>query len=267
MIQSNVERVSPALARELLERNAANRPVDQRRVKDYARMMREGKWALNGEAVQVSSSGRLLNGQHRMRAVIHANVAVNMLVVRGVDEDVFATYDSGKVRSRPDVLALLGYKNAQHLSAALAVVHAYFTEELSADGWPAIPKTELESTLNAYPQLPDYVSRTRGNRAPFDSAWLAAVFYIFACSDLAAAESFMKALSTGELLEAKDPAYLLRERILREAGSKSRRPVAYLVALSIKACEARRVGKRMRYLRFREEGDKSELFPRIGVKS
>ncbi|KAF7277615.1 hypothetical protein GWI33_002970, partial [Rhynchophorus ferrugineus] len=83
-IAAQVETITPDLARQYLAFNTHNRNVRSYRVKGYAADMRDGRWTLNGEAIKFSADGTLLDGQHRLQAVIEADVAVQMLVVRGV---------------------------------------------------------------------------------------------------------------------------------------------------------------------------------------
>ena len=89
--------ITPKVAEEMLEKNTNNyRNISMSKVHMYARKMMMGFWQENGEAIQFDKNGKLLNGQHRLRAIIESNTTQRMLVVYDVDADVF---DSGKVRS------------------------------------------------------------------------------------------------------------------------------------------------------------------------
>lgn len=113
------ETVTPAIARQVLEHNAVNRPLSRATVAYYAMQMKRGQWRMNGETVSISDQGNLMNGQHRLNAVILAGTAVAFLVVRGVDEATFPSFDGGKNRSVSDVLNLAQVKNATHISSML----------------------------------------------------------------------------------------------------------------------------------------------------
>ena len=78
--------VTPALALEWLEKMGANRSVAQRYVEAFARDMRAGEWTLNGETIKFDVQGRLVDGQHRLWAVVQADVTVEMDVARDVPE-------------------------------------------------------------------------------------------------------------------------------------------------------------------------------------
>lgn len=108
MIEANVRNITPEMAFELLTKNTKNyRRVDPRTVKYYAREMAEGRWQMNGEPIQFAEDGTLLNGQHRLTAIVESGITVPMLVVTGLKKDV-VTYDEGKLRSAVDVAHNMG---------------------------------------------------------------------------------------------------------------------------------------------------------------
>ena len=99
MISMQVERISPAIAKEYLTANKNNyRKLSRSVVNRYAEDMKAGRWELNGEPIVFDENGCLKNGQHRLAAVITAGVTVNLAVVRGVSPDVTA-YDLNSVRT------------------------------------------------------------------------------------------------------------------------------------------------------------------------
>src|SRR5689334_16796059 len=123
-MRTRVVLVTPKLAREWLEKNDCNRPLSLATVARYAADMRAGKWELNGETIIFSKRG-LLDGQHRLHAVIEADVSVEMLVVHDVECRAFSTIDSGKARTFADVLGIDGHKNASVLASSVNLLDAY----------------------------------------------------------------------------------------------------------------------------------------------
>lgn len=99
MITAKVERITPAMAAEYLEHNTENfRKARLATVARYANDIQTGKWQVNGETITFSESGVLKDGQHRLLAIIKAGMPAEILVVRGVSDDV-KVYDSGQRRS------------------------------------------------------------------------------------------------------------------------------------------------------------------------
>lgn len=104
---AEVVEVTPEIARRLIETsNHGNRKVRPMVVKKYAKIMKNGDWRFSPETISISRSGRLLNGQHRMLAVIESGVACRFLFATGFEDDVFAVLDRGAIRSRSDALKI-----------------------------------------------------------------------------------------------------------------------------------------------------------------
>ena len=96
--------VGPEEARALLERNAEfQRKVRPNRVQEYAEEMRAGRWCDNGETIKMDELGRLIDGQHRLRAVIESGTAQVMTVAYGLPADAYKTIDAGLGRRLTDV--------------------------------------------------------------------------------------------------------------------------------------------------------------------
>lgn len=90
--------VTPKKAADLLAHNTGNRALRERRAAGLARSMLAGRWKLTHQAVAISPTGRLLDGQHRLRAVILANVAVPMWIAHNVPDTTFDVLDAGLPR-------------------------------------------------------------------------------------------------------------------------------------------------------------------------
>lgn len=116
-ITAKVETISTETAMTYLKNAGKNRKLSEKKVQDYAKQMTDGEWVLNGEPIIFGKSGNLIDGQHRLRAVIYANATVQMLVVRGVDDEYFDSIDSGKSRSLQDVFSCNEVTNSQLVSS------------------------------------------------------------------------------------------------------------------------------------------------------
>lgn len=99
--------VSPEQAALWLKGNVRNRPLANRTVAKYAKEMQAGEWTMTAEAIKFTSGGTLVDGQHRLHAVVAAGVPVMMTIAFGVDDPkAFEKVDGGKVRNVPDLLYL-----------------------------------------------------------------------------------------------------------------------------------------------------------------
>ncbi|MCR1783115.1 hypothetical protein KVF89_11280 [Nocardioides carbamazepini] len=116
---AEIVEVTPQLAETWLSRNTNNRNVRRSVIDAYARDIEAGRWRLNGETIKFGPSGVLLDGQHRLSAVVQADVAVPMVVVRNLGDHVMATVDTGAKRSYADALKLAGEENTTTLAAVV----------------------------------------------------------------------------------------------------------------------------------------------------
>lgn len=98
-----IESVTPELAKKILDgdpgRNRRQRP---QRVTRYASDMRAGKWRLTGEPVRLDENGVLLNGQHRMAAIIQSGCTVPLMFVSGISTSTMLVQDCGLPTSADD---------------------------------------------------------------------------------------------------------------------------------------------------------------------
>lgn len=107
--------MTPDMAKLMLEFNLDNnRKINQHAVRLYASDMRNGYWCDNGETIKVDTDGRLIDGQHRLLAVIMSGVSIPVTIAWGIDRSALKTIDRGKQRSISD-----NYKIDSELNAAL----------------------------------------------------------------------------------------------------------------------------------------------------
>jgi hypothetical protein len=117
MITSNIETITPELARIYLQNNSMNRPVVQNVVLRYKSAMLNSEWQISGEPIIFSYDTSLLDGQHRLMACILSNKNFDTMVIRGVDKSTFAVMNSGKPRNHSHVLSIGNFANASRLAA------------------------------------------------------------------------------------------------------------------------------------------------------
>lgn len=98
------ELITPEMANQILEKNHINRRLRIDDVNAYARDILNGNWKENSDPITISKSGNLLNGQHRLNAIIKAGVAAEMYVRRDAPDDCI--FDIGIPRSAGDTIAI-----------------------------------------------------------------------------------------------------------------------------------------------------------------
>lgn len=264
MSELNVEvvQMTPEMAAGILsdqailvtENGLIQRRVDRGRVGQYAREMASGNWLLNGETIQFNGS-KLLNGQHRLRAVVESKTTVQMLVVRGVDENAFTTLDTGKSRSVNNVLQTLNLTYRYEVGGGARWALSY-----ERNGYPRSPALEDRVTTR---EVVAYIHEHQEDL--IEAAAIAARMDLSARNALTALfflgrnrperERFAKDLRDGVNLGKYDAVRLLRDRLIAQKGAKAKLAPAYVFALCLKAWNARIRDQALGILRFSKDED------------
>ena len=122
------EMIGPEKAIEYLTHNTKNyRRIKQAVVKRYAKSMQMGRWEKNGEPIIFDEDGNLLDGQHRLSAVVKSGCFVVMFVIRGIGRDV-RIFNDNLSRGVKDHACAMGIdlSNAE-IAVAGAMVRDFFS--------------------------------------------------------------------------------------------------------------------------------------------
>lgn len=129
---TRIELINPQIAQEYLTHNISNRPVRDSIVKMYANQMKEGLWVLSNDSIAFSASGHLLNGQHRLKAVISSGATCEFNVIRGLSEDSFVAMDNGYNRTSGNVFYLNEIPSSTTVAAIVKRKMLYENRRLTA---------------------------------------------------------------------------------------------------------------------------------------
>jgi len=94
-----------------LDTQANNRNLSPKTVTAYARDMKKGAWRFDGTPIRFNRSGNLIDGQHRLSAIIESGKTQKMVVMWNLANETQDVMDSGRSRNIGDTLKLHGYKN------------------------------------------------------------------------------------------------------------------------------------------------------------
>ncbi len=118
----NLERIGPNEARRILSRlYEKQRKVRPRKVSTYAEEMRRGDWVDGASQIAIDQDGMLIDGQHRLLAVIESGESVEFIVARGLPTSAYDVIDQGVKRSARDVLRFRGVPNYRAIAATAGV--------------------------------------------------------------------------------------------------------------------------------------------------
>jgi hypothetical protein len=123
-----------SLAKSILARNTNNRSISKAHLAFLKSELLNENWKFNGNTIVLGKSGRLLDGQHRLTAIVETGISISTLIVKNVDEDSFTTMDTGKQRGGSDALFIYGAKNGSHMASAIRKIKSEFTNNAKCMG-------------------------------------------------------------------------------------------------------------------------------------
>lgn len=235
-VKTYIVYVTPAMAARWLTLNQGNRKPSRAKVRRFADVIRSGKWTMNGEAVKFSDSGRLLDGQSRLRAIIEANTPAPLELRFGIPDEAQRTMDAGESRRATHALEMLGYQNAHVLSPALRFVFQMEGGGIRKGGSTTGRQSVMENlAVPALIKRHDALTRsvewaiaqgqTLRKLLPFSEA--AFFHYVFAGAGVDKRDAFFAALIppkharlSGNNRSDASPTGLLRNRLVANIGGK-----------------------------------------------
>lgn len=237
--------VTPLLANVMLERNVNNRDLSAANVRKLSSDMTGGRFAMNGEAISISNTGILLNGQNRLTAVIRSGVTAEIMVNFGIEDAAQSTMDQGKKRTIGDIYKLRGLRNTTAMGALVSLLVQYkMTGRLDTYSPTTSEMDEAERKLHGLEEIMGMV-RAHPKERLGSPAVLAFCAYLFAkATDFDTASEFMRAIIDNDGLRKGDPEHYCRRWLQTHDGEATDRNTR--AAMIISCWNARRCGKRFK---------------------
>ncbi|MER6499919.1 hypothetical protein ABT218_11105 [Streptomyces sp. NPDC001455] len=243
---SRIVRVTPEIAERFLSRASVNRRLDMGQVRALAEAILRGEWKLTHQGIAFDKAGELLDGQHRLHAIIEANTPVEMLVFDGLPKEVFPVLDTGKRRSAADTLLSTGAKYLPLLSSTIR--HVILFKTMPNDPWRGVrAHVSNDRILAAYNEDKDRygeavtIGRELSKHLFASRTAVAAGFFLTTeVAPAADIDEWISGLKSGASLDPGDARLALREvpKDIQKRGSKRRMGMRDQVAIYIKAWNA-----------------------------
>ncbi len=210
--ETGVYWVTPELAALWMTRNDKNRPLRQHRVETMARDMSHDTWAYTGEAIKFSTTGRLIDGQHRLSGIVKSNTTCKMLVVLDLPDESQAYMDAGARRTAGDALSFRGEANSKLLAST--VRFAINFEAKTAGTRDSVSHSAIIEWLTEHPDIRRYVGMVAKYTSKIDmkpSVFAYALYRLFQI-DERDATAFLGAIVEMRSTGNGDPIYALLQR-------------------------------------------------------
>lgn len=264
-IQYQLVLLTPQVAKHWLDNhNGHNRALREGAAEAYAADIIAGKWVETGDTIKVAPDGTVVDGQHRLAAIVKANTPLTMMLVSNVPIAAQDNIDNGIRRTFPDILKLRKERHYNLLAAAIKRVWCWENGYRGKSSrWARVTVTQLLDALDEFPTVRDSVDVAAGVKrgAEIRGSVVALCHWLFNQIEPEDCEFFFARLRDGANLHVEHPIYVLRRTLADHKTAKSIVNEHVNTAWVIKAWNAYRAGRDIKLLRFSHGGANPEKFP------
>ena len=243
--------ITPAIALNLLLRNAKNRKIDPATVFFYGRQMANGQWKKTGQPMLIDSNGHLADSQHRNLGVLISGATISSYVVCDIEpiDGLFAYIDSARARTAATALQTAGKNGVS--PTIVKVIKIAEEVRLGVYNSTGAAKLQRMSPAEMLRISDNYPGAQKAARSAA-SDWEEAVEYISGRKDVVAylgmkitelhgedkADDFFEELTDNSERQPEDPIAALRKEIDRDARADKPMKKHYMLGNLIKAFNA-----------------------------
>jgi hypothetical protein len=240
--------VTPEMAQRWLTNNTHNRNPRNPLVIAYARDMTAGEWLLTGESIKFSTDRLLLDGQHRLNAVVKSGCTVPMFVTYNLPIEAQAAMDTGARRTAADAFGLRGEKNSALLAAIIRMVLGMENGEGSRY---KATNAELADALATNPEFREVAAFTQTVLKNVDivGSVIGYCYWRMAAVDADAAKRFWEAASFKIGLIEGDPTLAMTSRFAQARRERENLSKETQISIIFRAWNFWRAGKMIRIMR------------------
>lgn len=264
-MKTEVREISPEVASEMLKKNYNNRKLTKSNVRFLSKQMKEGKWLFDGQPIRFDKFGRLLDGQHRLNAIVDSNTTQQFLIVSGLSDKTFTVMDTGKNRSSGDALSIMGVSYPNSLASSIRLILKHKKGTHGTEGSDSkISNNKVVEFFNDNKSI-----ELKGNYGQIHSknfmsvlsaSYIIYLSFVFSEISVTHSETFIKELCNGSNVNIKSPTNVLRRLLISDKLSKTSLSAMNKKALIFKAWNAFRLNKEISYLRWNSDKEK---FPEL----
>jgi len=254
-------RMTPEKAKDILDnRNNGigngNRPIRRRQVAQIVDAMVSGEWdPENGESLKFNKLNELVDGQHRLTALLQYGKALEMFCIFNVSDDAFTSIDSVTKRSGGDTLATYGIKAGNQIAAISTFMMCYGEYEgHSVEAETAPSNKAILAFTNSHPQIIASEKKCqiyRSQGSPIIALSIIAGIHCIAteAGNGEMADSFAEQVYTGIGIKKNSGTYLLRQIMLNNVMAKKKIRQREKIAYAIKAWNLHLEGSQRKILK------------------
>jgi hypothetical protein len=274
-ITSEFEWITPEIAKTYLKLNHGNRTFSKDHANRLANNFKRGHYIYDGSPIRFDTKGHLRDGQHRLSALVQANLSLQFNVIRNLSEEAFYVMDTGRSRSVGDIIGINGIPNGIHTAALSRAVLSWRTSSNTSrnplDNFArAFDAKDVKEFYDTNPELLKdclkRASRISGKVGGTKRVWGAFLYRLL--SEGASnedVEKFEQCVKEGKPSDASNATHVLYESLFRNAKRNQGKLTAHeLLALIVKAWKSYIKGEDIGQLKWQSGGAKPEKeFPSL----
>lgn len=263
-MKTEIKDITPVMAKEMLRRNTSNRKLNQSHVIFLASEMSNGHWLFDGQPIRRTTAGGLLDGQHRLEAVVLSETTQKFVIIDGIKSEAFKVMDTGKMRNATDAFGVEGIPKATIAAGATRIIMRHTAGKSSKEsGSNKYSNTELLNYYKAHPNIKDFVKASQPLYKEFEKVLsqssIAGFSYLMGQFNVTQSEEFWSKVCTGNNISAGCPAGVLRKRLIADKLATTSMSYSMRTAVIFKAWNHYRKNATIKYLKW-VVGDK---FPKL----
>jgi hypothetical protein len=225
--------MTPAEAAEILAKSSgqSQRSLSRDRVNSLAWAITNGQFRATHQPVALSPKGYLIDGQHRLTAIVAADKPVDIMVAYDVDPDTFDLIDTGRARTPASTLQIAGIPDSNVVAAGLRLMFIHDTikgTKMTMGGgnrgrWSSHEIREMAeglrgTRLRKHATAARVIAKNLGRQG--SRTWVAVALTLIEESgaDATLRAEFEDKLASGAMLPETSPILALRKWISGETG-------------------------------------------------
>jgi hypothetical protein len=220
--------ITPEMAVHWLNRRVNCRMVHPADIEAYARDMVADNWNANGETIKWDVNDNCFDGETRLRACILAGVPFKSWVVVGLPVQAAKTVDLGRKRLLASVLRNAGERYSTQIASTATLIWRW------EGGRDRLIEKRTKPTYNELAQLLEDNAQIRtsvelihgscGQTSRLSrSSTVPAMIHFYGSKNHAdRADTFVQQIHTGKNIGSGDPAYTLREKLIKLGRQQNR---------------------------------------------
>lgn len=258
--------VKPDMAEDfLLKRNLKNRKISEALVNRLVTVLVEGRWVVNGQPIVFDDSGALIDGQHRLTAIVRSKRSAECLIVTNISDPMaFHTIDDGKKRGLSCNLSAMGMEYSRNIASIGKLLYGFCN---SKDLTRFVISTHTEQNIimaefiKNTPEIREAAMLAHRTSKLCNVKVMGAALVVLLRINSEHAKDFHNMLYEAEFPYKDHPVKYLRERFFKDRLSTNKMNNLERLAIIFRVWNHYLSGKSVKDIRWSRRSDPDKKFP------